>query len=129
MTDPISDMLTQLRNALAIKRQEVLLPYSKFKENLARIFEKQGWLEKVEIVEKDKFKYLKLGLRYDGGVAAISGLKRVSKPGQRIYAKVSKIPRVSFGVGYTIVSTPRGLMTDQEARKQKLGGEVICQVW
>ncbi len=128
--DPISDMLTQIRNALAVKKQAALVPYSKFKENLANLFQRQGYISSYEVVTEKNGKLLKLVLVYDPtGQPTISGIKRVSKPGQRIYTKVAKIPRVVFGVGATIVSTSKGLMTDAEARKEKLGGEVICQIW
>ena len=128
--DPISDMLTQIRNAVVLRKAEVVLPYSKLKESLATVFARQGWISSFETVEKEKFKYLKLQLKYTSdGDPAISGLKRISKPGQRIYAKVSKIPRVKYGIGSTIISTSRGIMTESQARKEKLGGEVICQIW
>ena len=130
MTDPISDMLTQIRNALAVKKPEVVLPYSKFKNSLAETLQKHGWLDRVEPATDGKFKMLKLKLKYDvTGMPVISGLKRVSKPGQRMYAKVTRIPRVMLGNGQAIVSTSRGLMTADQARKEKLGGELICEVW
>ena len=131
-TDPLSDMLTQIRNALPAKKQEVVLPYSNLKFNLAKLLEKKGWLSSAEAVEDpaSKFKALKLRLKYDEqGQSVISGVKRVSKPGQRIYAKVTKIPRGNLGMGATIVSKSKGLMTASEATKARLGGEVICQIW
>ena len=128
--DPTSDMLTRIRNGLAAGKQETILPYSKFKHSFADLLVKQGWLEQVEVVTEKNLKLLKLQLKYGpSGEPVISEIKSVSKPGQRIYAKVSKIPRVTFGVGATIVSTSKGLMTDAEARRQKLGGELICQIW
>lgn len=130
ITDPISDMLTQIRNATAVKRQEVVLPYSILKHNLAQLFLNHGWIKSVELLGDEKRKQLKLVLQYHPtGQPAISGLKRVSKPGQRIYAKVTDIPRFRLGVGATIISTSRGLMTDKQARKEKMGGEIICQIW
>lgn len=127
MTDPIADMLTRIRNALAVKRPEVVLPYSKLKGRLADLLAKQGWLAGVEVLGEEK-KLLKLTLKYDErGHAAISGISRVSKPGQRIYSKASEIERQ--GVGAVIISTSKGLMTDGEARRQRVGGEVICKVW
>ncbi len=130
MTDPISDMLTRIRNGLQAKKPEVVLPYSRLKANLARLFAEQGWLLQVEEAESDDGKLLRLVLKYDaGGAPAISGIVRVSRPGQRIYAASTNIPRVSHGIGATIVSTSKGLLTDKEARSQKIGGEVICQVW
>ena len=128
--DPISDMLTRLRNALGTKKQEIVLPYSRLKAGLARVLAAQNWLASWEAVEIEGKKFLKLSLKYDeSGSPAITGLLRISKPGQRIYAKSSEIPRVRFGQGSTIVSTSRGLMTDREAVKQRVGGEVICQIW
>ncbi len=123
-------MLTQIRNALAVKKQEVVVRHSALKKSLADLLLAQGWLSKAEIVEEEsKAKFLKLTLQYAGDEPAISGLKRVSKPGQRIYAKVADIPRMSSGLGAIIISTSKGLMTDKQARKEKMGGEVICQIW
>ncbi|MDP3741557.1 MAG: 30S ribosomal protein S8 [bacterium] len=135
--DPIADMLTQIRNALAVRKPEVVLPYSKFKHSLAMILEKQGWLDHADVADvlhlkgKNKpFKALRMHFKYDdAGSSPITGVKRVSKPGQRIYAKFGEIGRYRTGVGVTIISTPKGLMTDREAAKAKLGGEVICQIW
>lgn len=131
VTDPVADMLTRLRNALLLKKKEVVLPYSKLKHSLAVLLQSRGWLEKVETAEENnKPKFLKLRLRYESsGEAAISGLKRLSRPGQRIYARYSELSRYRLGVGATIISTSRGLMTDREAREAKVGGEVICQIW
>ena len=130
MTDTISDMLTRIRNALLAKKTEVVLPYSNFKHNLAKVFVSEGWIVKAEMKEAEKFKNLVLSLKYDQvGQPVISGLKRVSKPGQRIYSNRTQIPRVLGGFGTTILSTSKGLMTDKEARKNKVGGEVVCQVW
>jgi small subunit ribosomal protein S8 len=129
ITDPISDMLTRIRNASVVKKTEVVLPFSKFKHNLANILMRQKKVQKVEVEEKDNRKFLKIHLRYDDGVPAISGLSMISKPGQRIYSGASKIPKPKLGHGFTIVSTSRGLMTDKDARTEKIGGEVICQIW
>jgi small subunit ribosomal protein S8 len=130
MTDPISDMLTRIRNALMVKKQEVLLPYSKFKHNLAKLLVAEGWLKNADVKEEAGMKTLVLGMKYDGtGEPAIQGLKRVSKPGQRIYNRNAEIPRALGGAGMTIVSTSRGLMTDKNARTQKVGGEIVCQIW
>ncbi len=128
-TDPISDMLTRIRNGAAAKKAEVLLPYSRVKHNLADILQREGYLSAVS-VQEGALKQLALKLKYDAaGSAAISSLKRISKPGQRIYVPMDKIPRSNGGLGITILSTSRGLMTDKDARKQKYGGEVICQIW
>jgi len=128
-TDPIADMLTRIRNASAARKSELVLPYSKFKENLAKLLEKEGFVSGVSEVA-GKFKMLQITLKYDAsGEAIISGIKRVSKPGQRIYLSVDKLPRTNSGYGITVVSTPKGLLTDRQARKDRVGGEIVCQVW
>ena len=127
-TDPISDMLTRIRNAAATRKSEVVMPYSKLKHNLAEVLKKEGYVSAVS-VQENAIKELQITLKYDGADSALTDLKRVSKPGQRIYAPSDRIPRANGGLGVTILSTSRGLMTDREARKQKFGGEVICQVW
>lgn len=129
-TDPIADMLTRIRNGIAARKEQVVLPYSKLKANLADILAKEGYVKAVEVKDSGKFKELSIVLKYStGGETPIMGIKRVSKPGQRIYAPVTNIPKANGGMGITILSTSKGLMTDREARKQKYGGEVICQVW
>ncbi len=127
-TDPIADMLTRIRNAAAAKKDELVLPYSKFKDNLARLFLKEGFIAAVSEL-KGQHKMLQIKLKYSGSGSVIGGIKRVSKPGQRIYLPADKLPRTNSGYGVTVVSTSRGLMTDKEARKAKVGGEVVCQVW
>lgn len=128
-TDPIADMLTRIRNASAAKKAELVLPYSKFKRHLAELLHKQGFIGSVSEFE-DTHKMLKIELKYTaGGEGVIAGIKRVSKPGQRIYLAADKLPRTNSGFGLTVVSTSKGLMTDREARKSKVGGEVVCQVW
>ncbi len=130
MTDTISDMLTRIRNSLMAKKSEVILPYSNFKHSLAKVLQTEGWIAKVDMKVTDNYKYLFLQLKYDTtGQPIISGIKRVSKPGQRIYSSRVEIPKVLGGIGTTIVSTSKGLMTDREARKNKVGGEIVCQVW
>lgn len=129
MTDPITDMLNQIRNAEAVAKPEILIPYSKLKNEIANILAKEGFVGEVKKAAKGKMKGLKIVLKYDNGVPAIAGAKRVSKPGQRIYEGFSEIKRVKGGFGISIVSTSKGLMTNKEARKAKLGGEVMCQVW
>lgn len=128
-TDPISDMLTRIRNASLARKAEVVLPYSKFKFALANLLEKQGFLAGVKEAAADH-KLLEVKLKYsEAGDSVISGIKRVSKPGQRIYLAADKLPRTNSGYGITVVSTSKGLLTDKEARKAHLGGEVVCQVW
>jgi len=128
-TDPISDMLTRLRNAIAAHKTELVLPYSKFKHSLAKVLLAEGFVSGVNELP-GRVKMLQLNLKYGtAGEPVISGLKRESTPGQRIYMPVAKIPRTNGGFGITVVSTSKGLLTDKQARRDKLGGEVICQVW
>ena len=128
-TDPIADMLTRIRNASSAKKSELVLPYSKFKASLAELLKKEGFVSAFNELTGDH-KLLQVHLKYSvEGEAVITGIKRVSKPGQRIYVPAEKIPRTNSGYGITVVSTSRGLMTDKQARKEKIGGEVVCQVW
>lgn len=129
-SDPISDMLTQIRNALLSKKAEVALPYSNFKHSLARVLQQEGWVKNVSVKEAKTHKILLIQLKYtQNGASAISGIKRISKPGQRIYAKNNAIPSLFDRAGTTIISTSRGLMSDTDARRSKIGGEVVCQIW
>lgn len=130
ITDPISDMLTRIRNAVSVGKSTVVMPYSKFKHNLARLLVAEGWLAEVFVREQAGKKSLGVGVKYDGGRRPIiQGLKRISKPGQRIYSNFKEIPRTRSGIGITIVSTSKGLMTDRQAYREKIGGEVIAQIW
>ena len=130
MTDPISDMLTRIRNAVAVNKTAVVMPYSKFKHNFARLLVAEGWLSEVFVREQTGKKMLGVGIKYGNNKnPIISGLKRVSKPGQRIYARFDGIPRARSGLGITVVSTSKGLMTDRQAYRDKIGGEVIAQIW
>lgn len=129
MTDPITDMLNQIRNAKAVEKQEILVLFSKLKNEIAMMLCKSGFVKDVKKVAKGKTKMLKISLQYDNGMPAIEGIRRISKPGQRIYVKSMNIRKVRGGFGMSIISTPKGLMTDSEAKKAKLGGEVICEVW
>jgi len=129
MTDPITDMLNQIKNAQAVGKTEIFVPLSKIKNEIANIMSKEGFLGEVKKSVKGRLKVLKINLKYDNGVPAMSGFKRVSKPGQRIYERAIEIKKVHGGYGISIISTSKGLMTNKEAKKQKLGGEVICQVW
>src|SRR2546426_12323347 len=128
MTDPISDMLTRLRNANRALLPDVEVAHSKIKESIANILKKEGYIADCAVEGKIP-KKLKLKLKFEGRKGIIVGLKRVSKPGLRHYVRATEIPRVLGGMGTAIVSTPRGLMTGIEARKQNLGGEVIWYVW
>ncbi len=129
MTDPITDMLNKIRNAQAVGKTEVLLPFSKFKNEIAHILSKNGFVGEVKKATKGKSKSLKINLKYDNGVSAIEGVKRISRPGQRIYVTYHNIKKVKGGFGISVISTPKGLMTNNQARKAKLGGEVLLEIW
>ncbi len=129
MTDPISDMLTSIKNAQAVLKETVEVPFSNFKYEIAKILEKNGFIAKTEKKGKKIKKLIEITLKYDNKRPAISGLKKISKPGQRIYKKAKELKPVKGGYGIAIISTSKGLMTNKEARKQKLGGEVICEMW
>ncbi len=132
MTDPIADMLTRIRNANSAMFDSVSMPGSKVKENLAKILEREGFIEGYDVrtVDGKPGTTLEIKLKYSvDRKRTIMGIKRVSKPGHRIYKKSDQMPKVLGGVGVAVVSTSRGLMTDREARKAKLGGEVLCYVW
>jgi len=129
--DPITDMLNRIRNAQAVLRPQVEVPWSYLKYEIAQILEKKGFIEKAVKTGKKEKKSIEITLKYGGGnkEGAISGLRRISKPGQRIYLPARAIKKVKGGYGLAIISTSKGLMTGQEAKKQKLGGEVLCEVW
>ena len=129
MTDPITDMLNQIKSAQAVGKTEVLIPLSKLKNEIANLLSKEGFVGEVKKAAKGKIKGLKITLKYNEGIPAIEGFKRVSKPGQRIYQGVHDIKKVHGGYGMSIISTSKGLMTNKEAKYKKMGGEVICQVW
>ncbi|MFA4818813.1 MAG: 30S ribosomal protein S8 [Patescibacteria group bacterium] len=128
MTDPISDMLTRIRNALMAKQAQTVVPYSTLKARLAEILRREGYIESVEEIN-EPVRELRLSLKYKSGRPAISNLKRISKPGRRHYVKSLELPRVLSGLGTAVISTSQGLMTTQEAKKQNLGGEVICEIY
>ncbi|MEK7707664.1 MAG: 30S ribosomal protein S8 [Verrucomicrobiota bacterium] len=128
MTDPISDMLTRIRNAGRALRPTVEIPHSRLKESVAHILKKEGYVADV-VVEGKPFKTVTLRLKYQGKKCVIEGLKRVSTPGLRRYVGATEIPRVLGGMGVAVISTPEGVMTGVQARKKNLGGEVLCYVW
>lgn len=129
MTDPIADMLTRIRNALQQKHETVSMPASKEKKAIAKILKEEGFITDYT-VEGDVKKTMTITLRYtDEGKKIISGLRRISKPGLRVYAKVEDLPRVLNGLGIAIISTSNGMMTDRDARKNHVGGEVIAYIW
>jgi small subunit ribosomal protein S8 len=128
MIDPIADMLTRIRNAGCALLPTVEIPHSRVKESVAVILKKEGYIADMT-VEKKQFKTIKLRLKYQGKKNVIEGLRRVSKPGLRRYVGATEIPRVLGGMGVAVISTSQGVMTGVQARKQNLGGEVICHVW
>lgn len=129
-TDPISDMLTRIRNAGAIAATTVDVPASKFKKALADVLIREGYLKSVDVVEEGSKKILRIGLKYGPRrTPIIHEIKRVSKPGGRAYAKAKAVPVVRGGLGIAVLSTPQGLLVDRDARRKNIGGEVICEVW
>jgi len=129
MTDPIGDMITRIKNAQKANHLNVQIPFSKLKLAIAKILKKEGYVDDV-IQHKKGFKIsLEIVFKKTGDVYAISGIKRISKPGQRIYVGNKKMPKVLGGYGFAIISTSRGIMTNLEAKEKNLGGEVICEVW
>jgi len=130
VTDTIADMLTRIRNANAMRYTEVSVPASKLKEELARILKEEGFIEDYKIVDKDVQGNIVLTLKYGKNKErVITGLKRISKPGLRVYVKSDEVPKVLNGLGIAIISTSKGIMTDKQARKQNLGGEVLAYIW
>jgi len=129
MTDPIADMLTRIRNASQMKHSKVTVPASNLKMEVLRVLKEEGYISDYEKVEDGKQGLINITLRYVDKMRAITGIKRISKPGLRVYAKSDELPKVLNGLGIAIVSTSSGLMTDREARQRKLGGEIIAFVW
>ena len=130
VTDPIADMLTRIRNANANRNKEVSMPVSKVKTEIAKILKNEGFIEEYKIIKDSVQGTLVFTLKYvNKKERVITGLKRISKPGLRVYAKADEVPRVLNGFGIAIISTSRGIMTDKEARKESLGGEVMAYVW
>lgn len=129
VTDPISDFLTRIRNASKAGKVKVEIPSSKMKEGLAEILKKNGFIYDFKVDEDNKQNIITILLRYTDGKPAIKGLKRISKPGLRVYSRASELPRVYNGLGSAVISTSKGLLTEKEARSQSTGGEVVCYVW
>src|SRR3989337_1634604 len=130
VTDPIADMLTRIRNASAARHRELTMPSSRVKREIARILTDEGFIESFTTAQDVVVELLSVRLKYvEGHTPVMSGLKRISKPGLRVYARKTEIPRVLGGLGLAILSTSRGIMTGQQARKLNLGGEVLCYVW
>ena len=129
MTDPIADMLTRIRNANQAKHLSVTMPASRLKLEILNVLKNEGYISEYEKVEDGKQGVIKVTLKYNNKERVIKGLKKISKPGLRVYAKSSELPKVLNGLGVAIISTSNGIMTDREARQKKLGGEVIAFVW
>ena len=130
MSDPIADMLTRIRNANMVRHETVEIPASKMKRQIAEILKQEGFVRDAEYIEDNKQGIIRLFLKYgQNNERVITGLKRISKPGLRVYAKSTELPKVLGGLGIAIISTSKGVMTDKQARQTKSGGEVICYVW
>ena len=130
MTDPIADMLTRIRKANVVKHETVDVPASNMKKELSRILLEEGFIRGYDVIEDGKQGIIRIQLKYgQTGERVISGLKRISKPGMRVYADKHEVPRVLNGLGISIISTSKGILTDKQARKENVGGEVICYVW
>ena len=129
VTDPIADFLTRLRNASKAKKVRVDIPASNMKKSLAGILKQQKFIEDFSVIEDNKQNLLRIQLKYSNGLPALNGLKRVSTPGLRVYKSSQELPKVLNGLGIAVISTQKGLLTDKEARREALGGEVVCYIW
>lgn len=130
MTDPIADMLTRIRNANAVRHESLEVPASKVKKDIVHILKEEGFIRDSEYVEDSKQGIIRIFLKYgQNNERVISGVKRISKPGLRVYAQCSDVPRVLGGLGVAVISTSQGVMTDKSARKQNVGGEVLAYIW
>ncbi|MFJ5625141.1 30S ribosomal protein S8 [Peribacillus loiseleuriae] len=130
MTDPVADMLTRIRNANMVRHEKLEVPASKIKKEVAEILKREGFVRDVELIEDNKQGIIRIFLKYGANnERVITGLKRISKPGLRVYAKTGEVPRVLNGLGIAIVSTSHGVLTDKEARAKQVGGEVLAYVW
>ena len=129
LTDPIADMLTRIRNANAAKHATVAVPFSRIKESIANILKNEGYIVDYEIKEEGANKDIVVTLKFVDGEEVVKGLRRISKPGRRVYSSVENLPKVLGGLGIAIVSTPKGVLTDKECRKHSVGGEILCYIW
>ena len=129
LSDPIGDMIARVKNAQARKHKKVELPSSKFKSKIADILKNEGFIKDFKVSSEEKKNILSLELKYHSGNPVISNFERVSKPGRRIFSSADSLPKINNGLGIAILSTPKGVMTDIDARKQKVGGEIICKVF
>ncbi|MFZ3063503.1 MAG: 30S ribosomal protein S8 [Actinomycetota bacterium] len=130
MTDPLADMFTRIRNANTVYHDNVEIPFSKIKLEIARVLEEEGYIKDHRVVKKNNHQVIEVQLKFGSGKRrVISGIKRISKPGIRVYAKRDEIPRVLRGLGTAVLSTSKGVLTDERARKEGVGGEVVCYIW
>ncbi|RJQ35591.1 30S ribosomal protein S8 [Candidatus Parcubacteria bacterium] len=129
MTDPIADMLTRIRNAVAVKKPEIVLPFSKLKFSVAQLLEQEKYVAKAEKIKQGNFDVIYIALKYNDKGPVIRHIKRISSPGQRIYVASKEMPYVLNGYGTAIISTSKGIMTSQEAKRQNIGGELMCEIW
>lgn len=130
MSDPLADMLTRIRNGVQVKFPSVDMPLSNVKKNVAKILKEEGYINDYHIIDDGLQGSLRVDLKYDqNDRGVITGLRRVSKPGRRVYVKADKIPKVMSGLGISVISTSKGVITDMDARKQGVGGEILCEVW
>ena len=127
--DPIGDMLARIKNSLLRNHKKVMLPSSKFKIKISEVLKNEGYIIDYKVLEDEKKPNLEIILKYNHGSPVISSIQRVSKPGRRIFSSAESLPKVSNGLGIAIISTPKGVMTDQDARKNQVGGEIICKVF
>lgn len=130
MTDPVADMLTRIRNAIQIERPFVDIPYSKMKKNIAEALQREGYIWDFEVIEETPQNVLRVNLKYGpNGERVIQFISRKSKPGCRVYSKINELPEILDGLGISILSTNKGVLSNREARKENVGGEVICEIW
>ncbi len=129
MTDPIADLIIRIKNALMARKTSVVVPYSRVKQDIATILKEEVYVTDVVVSDTTPFKELHITLRYVGKLPAVNDVKRLSTPGRRLYSAANKIPRALGGYGITIISTSKGVMTDKAARKENVGGELLCQIW
>jgi len=128
-TDPIADMLNRIRTAKAVSKPAVNIPYSGIKYEIARCLEREGFIEKVTRKKKQSLRFLRIFLKYEGGESVINDIKRVSSPGQRVYSSKKDLSAVKGGMGVSVISTSKGVMTDKEAKEKGVGGEILCEIW
>ena len=129
LSDPIGDMIARIKNAQLRNHKKVQLPSSKFKVKIAEVLKSEGYIIDYKVSQESNKPYLEISLKYNSGNPVISSIQRVSKPGRRIFSSAESLPKINNGLGIAIISTPKGVMTDIDARKQKIGGEIICKVF